>query len=88
VIQSGTSPVRIFGEWHPVRAQIETLDGFSAHADLDELVEWFERLGGPPTRTFVVHGEETASLRFAGTLQNRFGAEVTVPELGQTIDLE
>ena len=46
VIQSGTSPVRIFGEWYPVEAQVETIEGFSAHADLDELVEWFESLGG------------------------------------------
>ena len=88
VIQSGTSPVRIFGEWYPVRAQIETLEGFSAHADLGELVEWFELLGGPPKRTFVVHGEEDASLSFARTLEDRFGAEVRVPELGQTVDLE
>ena len=87
VIQSGTSPVGIFGEWYQVRARIETLEGFSAHADLDELVEWFELLGGPPTRTFVVHGEEDASLSFARTLKDRFGAEVTVPELGQTVDL-
>ena len=87
VIQSGTSPVRIFGEWYPVGAQIETIEGFSAHADLDELVEWFELLGGPPKRTFVVHGEEDASLNFARTLKARFGAEVTVPELGQTVDL-
>ena len=88
VIQSGTSPVRIFGDWYPVRAQIETIEGFSAHADLDELIEWFELLGGPPQRTFVVHGEEDASLSFAKTLRERFGADVTVPERGQTVDLD
>ena len=87
IIQSGTSPVRIFGEWYPVRARIETIDGFSAHADLDELVEWFELLGGPPRQTFVVHGEESAALSFAGTLEKRFGADVTVPERGQTVEL-
>ena len=79
--------MRIFGEWYPVSAHIETLEGFSAHADLDELVEWFELLGGRPKRTFVVHGEEDASLSFARTLEDRFGATVTVPELGQTVDL-
>ena len=87
VIQSGTSPVRIFGEWYPVRARIETIDGFSAHADLDELVEWFEQLGGPPQRTFVVHGEESAAVSFARALEGRFGADVTVPERGQTVEL-
>ena len=87
VIQNGTSPVRIFGRWHPVNAEIETIEGFSAHADREELVEWFESLGTPPTRTFVVHGEEDAALSFAQTLERRFGANVTVPQRGQTIEL-
>jgi len=87
VIQSGTSPVRIFGTWHPVNAAIETIDGFSAHADRDELVKWFESLGTPPTRTFVVHGEEDAALSLARSLEQRFGANVTVPQRGQTIEL-
>ena len=46
VIQAGTSPVRIFGDWYPVEAEIQAIEGFSAHADLDELVECFESLGG------------------------------------------
>ena len=87
VIQSGTSPVRIFGGWYPVNARIETIEGFSAHADREELIEWFESLGAPPTRTFVVHGEEDAAMSFAQTLRQRFGADVTVPERGQTVDL-
>jgi metallo-beta-lactamase family protein len=87
VIQSGTSPVRIFGDWYPVNARIETLEGFSAHADRDELLEWFGSLGRPPKRTFVVHGEEEASLSFAQVLEHRFGANVTVPQRGQTVDL-
>jgi metallo-beta-lactamase family protein len=87
VIQNGTSPVRIFGCWPPVNAQIETTEGFSAHADREELVEWFESLGAPPTRTFVVHGEEDAALSFAQTLEQRSGANVTVPQRGQTVEL-
>ena len=87
VIQSGTSPVRIFGEWYPVAAQIETIEGFSAHADLDELVQWFESLEVPPKRSFVVHGEEEAALSFARTLETRFAADIMVPERGQSVAL-
>ena len=87
IIQSGRSPVRIFGEWYPVEAQVETIEGFSAHADLNELVEWFESLGGSPRHTFVVHGEEEAALSFAGTLETRCAGEITVPERGQTVEL-
>jgi metallo-beta-lactamase family protein len=88
IIQHGTSPVRIFGEWYPVKARIETIEGFSAHADLDELISWFGSLGGVPRRTFVVHGEKEAASSFARTLKRRFHAKATVPALGQTMDLE
>jgi len=87
VIQSGTDPVRIFGEWHPLRAEVQTIHGFSAHADRDELLGWFEALAGTPKRTFVVHGEEQASLSFAGALRDRFRANVKVPRLGQSFEL-
>jgi metallo-beta-lactamase family protein len=80
LIQSGHSPVRIFGEWYQVKARVETIQGFSAHADRDELLAWFEALGGVPRRTFVVHGEEDA-------LRERFRATVDVPVLGETFEL-
>ena len=88
VIQSGTSPVRIFGDWYPVSARIETITGFSAHADRDELVEWYASLNGVPRRTFIVHGEETAAETFGETLRQRFKADVVVPSLQQTAELD
>ncbi len=87
VIQAGTDPIRIFGEWYPLNARIETIEGFSAHADRSELLDWFASLGGAPARTFVVHGEEDVSLRFADTLRRRFNAEVTVPQRGERFEM-
>lgn len=87
IIQSGVSPVRIFGQWYPLNARVETIEGFSAHADRTELLDWFEGLGGTPERTFLVHGEEAAALAFADSLADRFAATVTVPTLGERVDL-
>lgn len=88
VIQQGTNPVRIFDEWHKVRASIETIEGFSAHADRDELLAWFDGLGGAPRRTFVVHGEEATAVHFAATLSERSGPDSAVaPKLGQSFEL-
>jgi len=87
VIQQGTDPVRVFGEMHPVRASIETIEGFSAHADRDELLGWFDALGGVPRRTFVVHGEESVAVHFASTLKERAGADAVAPKLGQSFEL-
>lgn len=88
IILEGTTPVRIFGEWHPVRAAIESIEGFSAHADRRELLGWFGRMGGTPKCTYVVHGEEVAGLALADGLIKTFGAKAEAPYLNQTVVLE
>jgi metallo-beta-lactamase family protein len=87
VIQQGTDPVRIFGDSYRVQARVETIEGFSAHADRAGLLAWFRSLEGTPRKTFVVHGEEEAALALAGTLAERFRAHVEVPRRNQRFDL-
>ena len=87
-IESGLSPVRIHGNWHPVRARIERIQGFSAHADRGELLQWFDALGDVPQQTYLVHGEPEAAIALSTALQARSGAHVIVPERGDTFDLE
>jgi metallo-beta-lactamase family protein len=88
LIQSGVTPVRIFSEWHPVEAEIRTIEGFSAHADRDELLAWYDSLGGVGKRTFLVHGEEEAALALATLLRERGREPVTVPGPDQEFALE
>lgn len=87
-IQTGTDPIRIFGGWFDVKAQIRTIEGFSAHADLEELLGWYDSLGGVQRQTFLVHGEEKAALSLAGDLRKRGSEPVVVPELHQEFGLE
>lgn len=77
--------VKIFGEAYLLKAQVETINGFSAHADRRELLEWTGHISQRPSHTFIVHGEEEASLSFAEALSKQQGyPNVTVPELGQS----
>jgi len=87
-IQTGTDPIRIFGGWFDVEAEIRTVEGFSAHADLDELLGWYESLGGVEYQTFLVHGEEDAARSLAKNLRERGLERVVVPELNQEFPLE
>ena len=87
LIEEGTSPVRIHGTWLEVKADIEKIEGFSAHADLDELVAWYDSLGGVQRQTFLVHGEEEAAESLRQHLQPRGSEPVVVPELGQSFPL-
>lgn len=76
--------IRIFGEEYQLKAEVATINGLSAHADRAELLEWTGHLQKRPSHTFIVHGEEEASLSFADALHQEQGfANVTVPQLGQ-----
>jgi metallo-beta-lactamase family protein len=79
--------VNVFGEPVRVRAEIVALDGFSAHADQRELLDWVARLDPAPRTVFIVHGEPEPAETLAGLLRERMTAKVHVPEKGEEFDL-
>ena len=83
----GASTVRIFGEEVPVRAQIATLGGFSAHADQSALLGWLGHLRRPPEQLLLVHGEANIAKAFAERIEERFGWQAQVPDHGQQLRL-
>ncbi len=80
--------IRIFGEEHELKARIERISGFSAHADKEELVRWISSLKTPPRKVFVTHGEEKAAMAFQKFLSEKTGWECTVPEYEQEVVLD
>ncbi len=56
----GAPTVKIHGHQIPVRAKVQMLEGFSAHADCDEMDRWLEGFVHRPLNTFCVHGEAEA----------------------------
>ncbi len=63
--------LKIFGETYKLRAQVEVINGFSAHADRSELLDWAGHFRQPPAPTFIVHGEEEASFALADGLRRK-----------------
>lgn len=78
--------VRIFGEEYDRRAQVEVINGFSAHADRDELLSYVREVRDGLQRVFVVHGEEQASLSLADGIHALGVPEVCVPEPGDEVE--
>ena len=77
--------VKIYGEEHKVRCRVEKLNGFSAHADRDELATYIKHIPGLK-QVFVVHGEEEASVALAAYLRTlKVKAHVPVP--GEAVEL-
>jgi metallo-beta-lactamase family protein len=86
----GVSPVRIFDEEHEVRARILRADSYSAHADRDELLAWFDQVQATGTlrRVFLVHGEAPAMDAFATALESRSAPRVDTPGRGMRFRLD
>ncbi len=76
--------VRIFGEHHPVRARIEQIHSFSAHAGRSGLLRWLGHFRPPLPRVFLTHGEPATLQSLAGTLRQERGFRVDVPAYGET----
>src|SRR5918995_162831 len=86
-IQSGLERVRILGQDYERRAEVESITGYSAHADRDELRAWVRHLGGPVRRAFVVHGEPPGLEAMAAMLREEGVREVIIPKHGESFDL-
>jgi len=87
-IQRGDTEVKVYGDMLPVRAEVETIGGYSAHADRTELRKWVRGLGGPIKRAFVVHGENPARDAMAELLRSEGVLEVVLPTQGQSFRLQ
>lgn len=83
----GAKTVRIFGEEVRNHAHVEVLEGFSGHADRDELLQWVGDMREKPKRTFLVHGETQSALALADSLRAKFGMTVDVPEWKQSFEV-
>lgn len=83
----GAGEIKIHGQQYPVRAQIEYLDALSAHADYEEILNWLAHFQTPPQQTFLVHGEENASLSLAEKIKQRFGWNVQVPDYLESVEI-
>jgi len=81
----GWTKVRIFGEEYSVRASIEVIDGYSAHADRSELLAYVGAVQKTGLQeVFVVHGEKASAEALADGLRAMGIAKVHVPAMGDS----
>jgi len=80
--------IKIFGESLPLRAHVEIMDGFSAHAGRSELLNYFDQLDKKRlNQVFIVHGEPSSSEALAQAMQDKGFANVAIPQRGQSFKL-
>lgn len=85
-LMDGVKEVKMFGEIIPVKAKIESIDSFSAHADQDGLIAWLKGFTNKP-KIFITHGEDASREGLQTRIQNELGNPTQLPELFEEIEL-
>jgi len=88
-ILDGWKRVPIFGEEWDVRAQIESIDGYSAHADRNEMLAYLQNIVGEGRlkRVFCVHGDPEACQSLAQAIRGLGVEDVLVPAWKQEVEV-
>lgn len=85
---AGESSIRIHGQDIPVRAEVMSLEGISAHADARQIVQWLATAQRPPRRVYLTHGEPGPADTLRQRIERELGWDAYAPRLGQTIEVE
>ncbi len=86
-LADGEKQVRIFGEPYEVRAEVETINGLSAHAGQDFLIQYASALQGQAKKIFLVHGEQEQADALREKLGERGMSNTYYPELHSWVEL-
>ncbi|MEN0004392.1 MAG: MBL fold metallo-hydrolase [Bacteroidota bacterium] len=87
MLRSGKRTLRMFGENKTVRADIEIMDSFSAHADRNEMVDYLDNQKRTAKGIFLVHGEIDRQEKFKILLARNDFPKVVIPQLGESFEL-
>jgi metallo-beta-lactamase family protein len=83
----GARTIKIMDKQLEVRARIELLDAFSAHAGRSEIMNWLRAFKRLPSQVFLNHGEPFAAEALAQAIRMEFGAKVVIPKIMESYQL-
>lgn len=86
-ILDGEKIVKIHGEEVSVRCRIANMEGYSAHADQGQLLEWLSPMRASLKKVFVVQGEEEAGVALVKKIKDDLGLTAEIPEAGKVYNL-
>jgi metallo-beta-lactamase family protein len=85
--RKGDAPIlKVLGKAYPLKARVQNIGGFSAHADKHEMLRFLKESNLKIKKIAVVHGEESQTLAFADTLKSE-GFSVVAPRRGEVIQI-
>ncbi len=85
-LKDGVRKVKIFGVEHEVKFEVFSIDFFSSHADMDDLLYYVKEVN-PKKGIFLVHGENDAREDFKKTLLENGFKNVFLPQLDEEFEV-
>jgi len=87
-IRNRESEVKIHGEWFKVKAQVEEINAFSAHADYKEMLAWLRSVDTSRLKTiFLVHGEKKSQAFLKKFFEENGFPNIEIVKYGKTYEL-
>ncbi len=86
-ILDGAKEIRLLGEVIKIRAEIEELQGLSAHADKNMLLNWLGAIKSKPKKLYLVHGELDAQENMQKEIKQRFNLNAEIPKPGEIVEI-
>ncbi|HLP13593.1 MAG TPA: MBL fold metallo-hydrolase RNA specificity domain-containing protein, partial [Flavobacteriales bacterium] len=68
-----------------VRARVTCINGLSAHAGQDELIDWLSKLKWTPSEIFIVHGEKAGAQGLQQKIKQVYGWNAGIPVMNQEV---
>lgn len=84
LLVDGKKHIKIFNDDFAVKAQVETLGGFSAHAGQNELLEWLQGFKNQP-KVVLVHGEPRAMDALSTRIWRDLHIQVKIPQRSESM---
>lgn len=85
-IKNGEKSVHLLGREVKVKAKVESIEGFSAHADRVGLIKWLKNYSSKPKKVFIIHGDPDQMSAFSKRIAKE-GYENYIPSLNESIKL-
>ena len=88
-LRDGEKEVNILGDTYHVKAQVETINAFSAHADYKEMTAWLDDIDTSRLKKiYLVHGEKDAQTFFKDHLAKNGYKDVEIVRYGESYELK
>ncbi|MBI9103977.1 MAG: MBL fold metallo-hydrolase [Spirochaetales bacterium] len=71
ILLDGAKEIKMMGRTFDVKAEIQRIGSFSAHADQKGLTQWLQVFSPKPIKVFLVHGEEDTIANFSKHLKEQ-----------------